>query len=286
MADRFGLGENTWARLEREDRPPKGNVLTELVAVGFSSDWILTGEGEMRRDDPQLAKRLAEIQATLDSFETPIGVETVAQKPAIAHIHEELKRTAEDVSTPWRNRAHALSLLSLAFGDRRAEEMLEASSDHFIRGMKLGGHLSAGSLPPNLTFLPRYDVQASAGAGSVVQSEQIIDFVAFDTGWLRQTLGIDPKRAAVITAMGDSMYPTIADGDVLVLDLSIDRVHDNAIYALRFGDSLSVKRVQLRPTGGLRIISDNAKYPPDELGPDAVRDLHVIGRIVWHGGVM
>lgn len=142
-------------------------------------------------------------------------------------------------------------------------------------------------LPPEgYALLPRYDVQASAGRGAVVHSEQIIDFVAFDLAWLRQTLGIDPKQAAVITAIGDSMYPTIADGDVLIIDLSIDRVLDNAIYALRFGDALSVKRVQLRPTGGLRIISDNTKYEADELGPDAVHDLHVVGRVIWHGGVM
>jgi phage repressor protein C with HTH and peptisase S24 domain len=144
----------------------------------------------------------------------------------------------------------------------------------------------APALLGHMTFLPRYDVQASAGSGAVVHSEQIVDFVAFNTTWLRQTIGVDPKRAGVITAVGDSMYPTIADGDILIIDLSIDRVLDNAIYALRFGDALSVKRVQLRPTGGLRIISDNAKYAPDELGADSIRDLHVVGRIIWHGGVM
>jgi phage repressor protein C with HTH and peptisase S24 domain len=203
MAEKVGLSSTSWQRLELEDRPPQGEAQIELIKLGFSIDWLLTGRGSMQHD-------------------TPVAV------------------------------------------DRR----------------------NAANLPPHFTLLPRYNVQAGAGSGVVVNSEQIDDFVAFDATWLRRVLGIDPKRAAVITAIGDSMYPTIADHDILIIDLSIDRVLDNAIYALRFGDSLSVKRVQLRPTGGLRIMSDNTKYEPDELGPDAVHDLHVVGRIIWHGGVM
>jgi phage repressor protein C with HTH and peptisase S24 domain len=203
MAAKVGLSSTSWQRLELEDRPPNGDAQIELIKLGFSIDWLLTGRGSMRPD-------------------TPIAV------------------------------------------SRR----------------------DAGNLPAHFTLLPRYNVRAGAGNAMLVPPEQVVDFVAFDTNWLRQGLGIDPSKAAIITAVGDSMYPTIADGDVLIVDLSIDRVLDNAIYALRYGDSLSVKRVQKRPTGGLRIISDNSKYEADDLDVDAVRDLHVVGRIVWDGGVM
>ncbi len=49
VAAEFGMGESTWKRLELEDRAPKGDVLARLVALGFSTDWLLTGDGEMRR---------------------------------------------------------------------------------------------------------------------------------------------------------------------------------------------------------------------------------------------
>jgi len=50
MAELVGLGAASWKRLELEDRAPKGEVLAQLVGMGFSSDWLLTGNGTMRRD--------------------------------------------------------------------------------------------------------------------------------------------------------------------------------------------------------------------------------------------
>jgi transcriptional regulator with XRE-family HTH domain len=56
MAGRFGLGQSTWARLEMEDRAPKGDVLAKLVDMGYSADWLLTGQGEMKRGAPTAVK--------------------------------------------------------------------------------------------------------------------------------------------------------------------------------------------------------------------------------------
>jgi hypothetical protein len=49
MSRRFGLGDTTWQRLELDGRAPKGDVLAKLVDMGYSADWLLTGQGEMRR---------------------------------------------------------------------------------------------------------------------------------------------------------------------------------------------------------------------------------------------
>ena len=50
MAKRVGLGAASWKRLELEGRAPKADVLAQLVEMGFSADWLLTGAGSMRRD--------------------------------------------------------------------------------------------------------------------------------------------------------------------------------------------------------------------------------------------
>ena len=50
MAKRVGLGAASWKRLELEGRAPKADVLAQLVEMGFSADWLLTGVGSMRRD--------------------------------------------------------------------------------------------------------------------------------------------------------------------------------------------------------------------------------------------
>ncbi|MTJ82312.1 MAG: helix-turn-helix transcriptional regulator [Telmatospirillum sp.] len=49
MSKRFDLGINGWQDLERSNRIPKGETLGQLVAMGFSSDWLLTGVGSMHR---------------------------------------------------------------------------------------------------------------------------------------------------------------------------------------------------------------------------------------------
>jgi transcriptional regulator with XRE-family HTH domain len=50
MARRFGLGDTTWQRLELESRAPKDEVLAQLINLGFSVDWLLSGVGNMRRE--------------------------------------------------------------------------------------------------------------------------------------------------------------------------------------------------------------------------------------------
>lgn len=52
MSERFALGINTWQVYERMDRLPKDQALIELVGLGVSIDWLITGKGEMRRDPP------------------------------------------------------------------------------------------------------------------------------------------------------------------------------------------------------------------------------------------
>lgn len=47
MAERMGLGSTSWKRLELENRAPKGEVLSQLIEMGYSANWILTGAGEM-----------------------------------------------------------------------------------------------------------------------------------------------------------------------------------------------------------------------------------------------
>lgn len=46
MAELVGAGLSTWQSYERGTSPPKIQALTKLASVGFSADWLLTGEGE------------------------------------------------------------------------------------------------------------------------------------------------------------------------------------------------------------------------------------------------
>lgn len=131
-------------------------------------------------------------------------------------------------------------------------------------------------------LIPRLDVQASAGDGRIAVGEDPLEYLAFQRGWLRGR-GINPDRARILSARGDSMEETIRDGDVLLVDTSIDRIRDNAIYVVIYGDMVLVKRVHGRLNGSLQLISDNPRYPPEEVTAAEVDQLNIAGRVMWFG---
>jgi phage repressor protein C with HTH and peptisase S24 domain len=141
-------------------------------------------------------------------------------------------------------------------------------------------------LGDEFVLLPRYDVQASAGAGALIHSEQIVDYLAFKADWVRDRLGRRPSDLLLLEASGDSMQPTIHHGDLLLVDRSTDHLRDSAIYVLANGGELMVKRVERRMAGGIVIRSDNARYEPETFSADEAEALRVIGQVVWHGGLL
>lgn len=145
----------------------------------------------------------------------------------------------------------------------------------------------AGSVDPladaDLTLVPAYDVKASAGNGSPVQSEAVIGRYAFSRSWLaRKGLKID--HIGVVQADGDSMEPTVRSGDILLVDLSGTRLSADGIYLVEKDNELFCKRLQRLFDGGVAIMSDNPKYETQHLTPAGAEGLHVVGRVVWIGG--
>ncbi len=134
----------------------------------------------------------------------------------------------------------------------------------------------------DFAMVPRLVVQASAGAGALVEHEDVAYLIAFRASWLRKR-GINPQAARALTVRGDSMEPTIRSGDVLLVDTSKDRVEDNGIYVVISGGYVLVKRVHPRRDGSLMLISDNQAYPSEDVPAGEAGDFHVAGRVMWFG---
>jgi hypothetical protein len=129
--------------------------------------------------------------------------------------------------------------------------------------------------------IPRLAVRASAGPGALDAGDTAIDDFILDARSVR-ALG-DAGMLSMIQISGDSMAPTLGDGDDILVDRSDggDRVRDG-IYVLRFDDALNVKRIAMNPEGRrFTVRSDNPAYPswPDR---DPAR-IDIIGRVVWVG---
>lgn len=131
------------------------------------------------------------------------------------------------------------------------------------------------------TTIPAYQVFASAGHGANITYEQLAEPMAFRTDWLRSE-GFDPAKMAVIRAKGDSMEPTINDGDVILVRLKNGEAPRDGLYVLRLDGGLFVKRLQF-DLGGVRIISDNPLYKSRDLSKAELAELDLVGRVVWAG---
>ena len=131
--------------------------------------------------------------------------------------------------------------------------------------------------------VPRLDVDAAAGAGAFDGDERGSGHIAFDPAWLKRVARGAPDQLSIIRVAGDSMTPTLADGDDILVDRgdAVARLRDG-IYVLRLDGALVVKRLALNPAARtLSIRSDNPAYPrwPD-CDPAAV---DIVGRVVWAG---
>ena len=120
-----------------------------------------------------------------------------------------------------------------------------------------------------------YDIGASAGTGQFLDSDSYEMVEVPDDVPDSATFGLH--------VCGDSMEPTLHDGDEVMVDLNDgqSRLRDG-IYVLRMDDMLSVKRVAIEPQGKrVSVLSDNPAYPSWR-GLEK-RTINIVGRVLWFG---
>jgi phage repressor protein C with HTH and peptisase S24 domain len=177
--------------------------------------------------------------------------------------------------------------LSIGEGDMRPNEAHPRTSRHSVQEPALLAHAKqsaedrAGAWD-SFALVPVYDVQASAGHGSLVESELQTGQLAFKKSWIKEK-GLQIGHLAIITAKGDSMESTIWDGDTLLVDTRVDRIIDDSIYIVQADHHLIVKRLQQDFDGSVFVISDNPRYEKRHLSPEQAKNLKIAGRVCWYG---
>ncbi|MEX1082067.1 MAG: S24 family peptidase [Halofilum sp. (in: g-proteobacteria)] len=132
-----------------------------------------------------------------------------------------------------------------------------------------------------LELIPQLDVEASARTGQPVDLTVDRSPLAFRRAWLRRR-GLAPESTRLVAVRGDSMEPTLSEGDSILVDTAITGIRDDAIYVIRAGQELlQVKRLQRDYIGGVWIISDNPAYEDMHLGPEKAGQLEIVGRVTW-----
>lgn len=134
-----------------------------------------------------------------------------------------------------------------------------------------------------LVQIPVLDVEASAGHGALAEMESKSGQFGFDEGWLRKLTPSKASSLSIIHVHGDSMEPTLNDGDEVMVDLGDGQARlRDGIYVLRMDDALNVKRVAIEPQGRrISVLSDNPAYPSWR-GLER-RAINIVGRVLWFG---
>ncbi|CAI8908544.1 CI repressor protein [Pseudomonas syringae pv. tomato] len=139
----------------------------------------------------------------------------------------------------------------------------------------------------NYAFIPQYTAMAAAGAGHDNPHVEIRSTLAFKKEWLASK-GLQPRNLRVIYADGESMWPTINDQDVLLVDSSQVEPVDNGVFVIESGaDGTLVKRLVRAPLQQWILLSDNtdkAAYPDRFYLRSESNEHQIVGRVIWRGG--
>lgn len=131
-------------------------------------------------------------------------------------------------------------------------------------------------------YVPRIDGAFSAGPGAFLEDEQVRDRLAFRRDWIRE-MGLQAEELAIVSVRGDSMEPTLAAGDLVLVDLSHREIQGDGIYVIRRDGVLVVKRLQTTITGDIYIRSDNPRYSEERITKEQIEMVRLVGRVVWLG---
>lgn len=129
--------------------------------------------------------------------------------------------------------------------------------------------------------IPLLNVSLSAGNGSC-ELEESSDFALVFRRYYLKKMGVPESAAKLVRVSGQSMEPTLNDGDVVGVNTQDTTIRDGKTYAICQSDLLRVKTLIATPTSVI-IRSINREEYPDEVleREDFHKNARVIGRVFW-----
>ena len=312
----LGLGESTLSNYLTGKSNPDLPMLRALAQImGVSLGWLVTGEGSPARWRRETSSREGAPVRSSERTAEGLGAESLGAGSSGAGSLDAgslgAAQVEPDVLMVPLYRAEAL-----ARGTGSAGEAVSGASDSELVASDLGvpdpvaPDLGASGVPALETrgvqthelwpMAARADFQQGLGLREPAAQEvdpQASDWPASDwraqlEGWYplsRRELrsrGVQTRLLAMVRVRDDAMEPTLCAGQLILLDraAALEPLVDG-VFAIRWRRALLIKRLQLLPAGGLRVISDNRRYPSVELSvvrrtEDFGEDFGVVGRLL------
>jgi phage repressor protein C with HTH and peptisase S24 domain len=133
--------------------------------------------------------------------------------------------------------------------------------------------------PVDTVGIQHIDMAYGLGATFAVDHPEI-EVLQFPKQWIETITHSPPAMLTWTRGKGDSMEPTIRDGDLVLLDRSQRALTErDAMWAFTIGEEAAIKRLR-RQGDRCEIFSDNPSVKPDEQN---LRDMNIVGRVVFVG---
>lgn len=121
------------------------------------------------------------------------------------------------------------------------------------------------------------DIYASAGGGALSHDEQS-EFLSLDKEMVNHLGGKQAiKNMHALNVIGDSMEPTLNDGDIVFMDKESTNPSKNGVYIVTTPAGLFIKRLQLKSDGTVALVSDNKIYTDEIVNSE---DIRVLGKVI------
>ncbi len=130
----------------------------------------------------------------------------------------------------------------------------------------------------NVIYVNYYsDVFASCGNGNIIFSDEKVK-IPIPVTLINSFSG--QKTYSIINASGNSMSPTINDGDKLLVEhWNGEQIQDNRIYVFCFNQEFFIKRLS-KNLDEIIIKSDNPEYRIRTINGSSINELTLIGKII------
>lgn len=135
------------------------------------------------------------------------------------------------------------------------------------------GDSTVSKTPTKRFLVPVLNQELSAGHGELLPENDVVEGLLSLPVWLRNAYG---NNLGALHVHGDSMQPTLNDGDMVVCD-SLGWDKSDGLFAIRLNGNGYVKRLQV-VNGKILVKSDNSNYDTitEPLDSDAIS---VIGKV-------
>lgn len=136
---------------------------------------------------------------------------------------------------------------------------------------------------PHLSSIPYFDVYASAGAGVIPLEGDESHYSIEIHPQILLNQGISPSGLFAMPVKGDSMEPSLYDGDIiLVRRPNYPPRMLEGVFVIRIDEQLFVKRIQFNKFASrLRIDSDNSFYDSYIIQGEDLNAVEIIGEAVF-----